>query len=178
MKKSTKKYLLYGAGAYVLLASGLLGASRVQTLRYDRDEAKRDRDDIMRRYNEASSAEGRKANEVRAECRATIRALEESYEKEIEQYRYDLEGYQQTIGSFYNAQKGGMQITILNRELDKTVQQIRDRVGYYQGSNNYTLRQYLADEGFAGAFYERTEQYHPATGWNDFSKPITLNVSY
>lgn len=173
MKKSTKKYLLYGAGAYVLLTSGVIGASRVQTLRYDRDQAKRDRDEIMRRYNEAAWADGQQASEARAECRATIMALEESYEKEIEQYRYDLEGYQQTIGSFYNANKGGMQITVLNEELDKTVQEIRDRVGYYQGSNNYTLRQYLADYGMAGAFYEYDEQYQ-----NDPSKPITLNVSY
>ena len=35
MKKSTKKYLLYGVGAYVLLASGLLGAGKVQSYRRD-----------------------------------------------------------------------------------------------------------------------------------------------
>ena len=173
MKKSTQKYLLYGVGAYVLLASGLLGASRVQTLRYDRDQALRDRDSIMRQYNEASAAEGQNLSEVRDECRATIKALEESYEKEITQLWDDLSGYQQTIGSPYNARKGGMQITVLNQHLDKSVQEIRDRVGYYQGSNNFTLRQYLGDYGMAGAFYEYDEQYQ-----NDFSKPITLNVSY
>lgn len=173
MKKSTQKYLLYGAGAYVLLASGLLGASRVQTLRYDRDQAKRERDEIMRLYSDYTWTDNQEARKARSECRVTIRALEESYEKEIEQYRSDLTWYQQTIGSIYNANKGGMQISALNEELDKTVQEIRDSVGYYQGSNNYTLRQYLADYGMAGAFYEYDEQYQ-----NDPSKPITLNVSY
>jgi len=31
MKKSTQKYLLYGVGAYVLLTSGVIGASKVQS---------------------------------------------------------------------------------------------------------------------------------------------------
>ena len=34
MKKSTKKYLLYGAGAYVLLTSGVLAGSSVQGMVY------------------------------------------------------------------------------------------------------------------------------------------------
>ena len=42
MKKSTKKYLLYGAGAYVLLTSGVLGASKVQSYK---DEMEYDRQD-------------------------------------------------------------------------------------------------------------------------------------
>ena len=37
MKKSTKKYLLYGAGAYVLLTSGVLAGSSVQDIKAERD---------------------------------------------------------------------------------------------------------------------------------------------
>ena len=42
MKKSTKKYLLYGAGAYVLLTSGVLGASKVQSYKKDMEENQQD----------------------------------------------------------------------------------------------------------------------------------------
>ena len=93
MKKSTKKYLLYGAGAYVLLTSGVLGASKVQSYKKDMEENQQDyeaRDEsrireiqLLEQSLDASTAEIRalqgKLAEAQRQNESNLRIFEKIY---------------------------------------------------------------------------------------------------
>lgn len=78
MKKSTKKYLLYGVGAYVLLTSGVIGASKVQSRIRQSDAATRAAQDLSVAEIRALQAELAQVAGLYEETRAREAALGEA----------------------------------------------------------------------------------------------------
>jgi len=79
MKKSTKKYLLYGVGAYVLLTSGVIGASKVQTRMRQSDAATRAAEDLSAAEIRALQAEVVQAQDLYEEEKKLRIALGQAY---------------------------------------------------------------------------------------------------
>lgn len=79
MKKSTKKYLLYGVGAYVLLTSGVIGATKVQSRIRQSDAATRAAEDLSVAEIRALQAELAQAQDLYEEEKKLRIALGQAY---------------------------------------------------------------------------------------------------
>ena len=170
MKKSTQKYLLYGVGAYVLLTSGVIGATKVR----ERSNRLEDLGDDLESWKGQARQLERDYNEIVATLnseRAAHNAEVEALKAENQTLASDLDSYQQTIGSLQNANLASHQIRALNRYLDMNIQSFSNEALNY---GQQTVRGVLSDgsnPNYRG-FYER----RPRADLPDYTKPITLNV--
>ena len=143
MKKSTKKYLLYGAGAYVLLTSGVIGATKVR----ERSNRLEDLGDDLEAWKGQARQLERDYNEIVATLnseRAAHNAEVEALKAENKKLGSEIGDYAETIGPpypsgqaarFYNARYGAMQLLSLYEKIDQPMP--FNRTG--------TLREYLAE---------------------------------
>ena len=180
MNKSTKKYLLYGVGAYVLLTSGVIGATKVR----ERSNRLEDLGDDLESWKGQARQLERDYNEIVATLnseRAAHNAEVEALKAEKQTLASDLESYRQTIGSLQNANLATYQIRALNKALDKSIQQISNEAGAH---NVQTLRGYLstspdnmstASPDYRG-FFESTVRNGSSMNLPDYTNPITLTV--
>jgi len=175
MKKSTQKYLLYGVGAYVLLTSGAIGASKVR----ERSNRLEDLGDDLESWKGQARQLERDYNEIVATLnsdRATYSAEVEALKAENKKLTSEIGDYRRTIGTSQNANLASYQIRALNKALDKSIQQISNEAAAHSVQ---TLRGYLSvsPDNMSTAspdhrgFFEETGPNQP-----DYSKAITLAV--